>query len=186
MRPAEGKRQLQTQSGRPETLGANWRSTAAAAAVGDELALDTTSGALQAAEERSGQGGGVGAAAAAGAAAAGLRPPAGQFNQLFGGDSRFVINGSSLQIRSPSRRHDETLFVCLRRPAAGARARSIAQANAVHQSSLAGAACLSHLFGQPAAVAAAGVALKQQAAGEQAAKQLQPRVSSISIRIVGK
>lgn len=33
-------------------------------------------------------------------------------NQLFSGDARFVINGSSLQIRSPSSRHDEALYVC--------------------------------------------------------------------------
>lgn len=34
------------------------------------------------------------------------------FNQLFSGDSRFVINGSSLQIRSPSKRHDEAIYLC--------------------------------------------------------------------------
>lgn len=34
------------------------------------------------------------------------------FNQLFSGDSRFLINGSSLQIRSPSKRHDEAVYVC--------------------------------------------------------------------------
>lgn len=34
------------------------------------------------------------------------------FNQLFSADSRFVINGSSLQIRSPSKRHDEALYAC--------------------------------------------------------------------------
>lgn len=45
------------------------------------------------------------------------------FNQLFSGDSRFVINGSSLQIRSPSSRNDEALYVCQRLPLAGLEAR---------------------------------------------------------------
>lgn len=31
---------------------------------------------------------------------------------MFGGDSRFVINGSSLQIRSPRKRYDEAVYVC--------------------------------------------------------------------------
>lgn len=45
-------------------------------------------------------------------AVAGVDSAARSLNQLFGGDSRFVINGSSLQIRSPSKRYDEAVYVC--------------------------------------------------------------------------
>lgn len=51
-------------------------------------------------------------------ATGGRQTSAGALDQLFtNGDSRFVINGSSLQIRSPSKRHDEALYVCRLAPA---------------------------------------------------------------------
>lgn len=115
-----------------------------------------------------------------------------------------MINGSSLQLRSPSARHDSTLFVCVRgrrqrRPRHTSEpTRTSGQlvrrqlARSLHQSSLAAAAaasttsprrswCLEALFGS------AEVKQQQQRQHEEDMDDVgKPLVSSISIRIVGK
>lgn len=105
------------------------------------------------------------------------------FNQLFGSDSRFVINGSSLQIRAPSKRHDESLYLCARRssvesivqpevaetPASDELDLASASASSLHQSS----SCRRLLS-----------SLVRVSGDEEATAALQ--LSSISIRIVGK
>jgi len=119
------------------------------------------------------------------------------FNQLFSGDSRFVINGSSLQMRSPSKRHDEAVYVCFQAsarqqeqpasatPEAGSWRRKWADPPSepappgVHQSSLA-----SRVWAPASCARLLEWALARSAQSELAA-HFGP-ISSISIRIVGE
>lgn len=133
------------------------------------------------------------------------------FNQLFSGDSRFVINGSSLQIRSPSGRHDEALYVCKSGANLVAQSERI-QADRRHQqsSSVAASYSSSQVLGQAYAngqlhqsssassisytsgtawsscnaLLLANLFQDELAAWQQRAAS--PPMSSISIRIVGK